>query len=380
MSRSVGNTINLFDDAVPVREKVMSMYTDPTRLRATDPGHVEGNPVFAYHEAFNPAADEVADLKDRYVAGKVGDVEVKQRLVAALNAFLDPIRQRRRELLTENPWIVEDVLRSGTARARSEAAERFDRSGQRCRSTTLRRCRRADAAKHVGLQAPTALTKLAGDVVVCRLCPRLVAWRERIATEKIARFEEETYWGRPLPGFGDTDARVFVLGLAPAAHGGNRTGRIFTGDRSGDFLYAALHATGFANQPTSTRADDGLALTDLYVAAAVRCAPPMNRPTIDERNNCAPFLVRELAALPRVKVIVTLGAFAWDAALRTIAISSTTPKPRPRPQFAHGAEAELGPYRLLGSFHPSQRNTFTGRLTMPMLEVVLRRARQLATG
>jgi uracil-DNA glycosylase family 4 len=244
----------------------------------------------------------------------------------------------------------------------------------------LRKRHRADAPKHLAPEAPTALTELAADVIVCRLCPRLVAWRERVATDKVARFGEETYWGRPLPGFGDPDARVFVLGLAPAAHGGNRTGRIFTGDRSGDFLYAALHATGFANQPTSTRADDGLALTDLYVAAAVRCAPPLNRPTIEERNNCAPFLVRELAALRRVKVIVTLGAFAWDAALRTIAIGDATPMPRPRPRFGHGTEALIGSYRLIGSFHPSQRNTFTGRLTAPMLEAVLRRAGDLAIG
>ena len=199
-----------------------------------------------------------------------------------------------------------------------------------------------------------------------------------MATEKVARFAEETYWGRPLPGFGDPGARVFVLGLAPAAQGGNRTGRIFTGDRSGDFLYAALHATGFANQPTSTGADDGLALTDLYIAAAVRCAPPMNRPTISERDNCAPYLVRELDALHRVRVIIALGAFAWDAALRTIANDNSISLPRPRPQFAHGKEAVIGRYRLIGSFHPSQRNTFTGRLTPPMLEALLRRARELA--
>jgi uracil-DNA glycosylase family 4 len=221
------------------------------------------------------------------------------------------------------------------------------------------------------------LTELTADIVVCRRCPRLVAWRERVATEKVARFAEETYWGRPLPGFGDPDARVFVLGLAPAAHGGNRTGRIFTGDRSGDVLYRALHATGFANQSTSTRVDDGLTLTGLYVAAAVRCAPPMNRPTIDERDNCAPFLVRELAALSRVRVIVALGAFAWDAALRTI-VSDAAPMPRPRPRFGHGTEAVIGSYRLIGSFHPSQRNTFTGKLSPLMLEAVLRRAAELA--
>jgi uracil-DNA glycosylase family 4 len=181
-----------------------------------------------------------------------------------------------------------------------------------------------------------------------------------------------------LPGFGDPEARVFVLGLAPAAHGGNRTGRIFTGDRSGDFLVAALHATGFANQPTSTRPGDGLLLTDLYVAAAVRCAPPMNRPTDGERGNCAPYLVRELAALRRVRVVVALGAFAWDAALRTIASSGTTAIPRPRPHFGHGTEAVIGSYRLIGSFHPSQRNTFTGRLNPAMLQAVLRRAGELA--
>jgi uracil-DNA glycosylase family 4 len=223
-----------------------------------------------------------------------------------------------------------------------------------------------------------ALTELAADIVVCRRCPRLVAWRERVARDKVARFAHETYWGRPLPGFGDPDARVFILGLAPAAHGGNRTGRIFTGDRSGDFLYEALYATGFANKPTSTRADDGLALADLFVAAAVRCAPPMNRPTISERNNCAEYLVRELAALPRVRVIVALGAFAWDAALRTIAGNASIALPRPRPRFGHGTEVVLGPYRLIGSFHPSQRNTFTGRLSPPMLEAVLRRAAELA--
>jgi uracil-DNA glycosylase len=242
----------------------------------------------------------------------------------------------------------------------------------------LSRRRRAGTAASVGLPPGSALTELAADIVVCRLCPRLVAWRERVATEKVARFDDETYWGRPLPGFGDPEARVFVLGLAPAAHGGNRTGRIFTGDRSGDFLFAALYATGFANQPTSSRFDDGLALTDLYVAAAVRCAPPMNRPTITERDNCAPYLVRELAALRRVRVIVALGTFAWDAALRAIATDPSILLPRPRPQFGHGIEALVGPYQLIGSFHPSQRNTFTGRLSPPMLEAVLRRAAELA--
>ena len=225
---------------------------------------------------------------------------------------------------------------------------------------------------------PPALTELAEEIVACRLCPRLVAWRERVATEKVARFAGDTYWGRPLPGFGDPNALVFVLGLAPAAHGGNRTGRIFTGDRSGDFLCAALYATGFANQPTSLRPDDGLVLTGAYLAAAVRCAPPENRPTIIERDNCSPYLVRELAALPRVRVIVALGAFGWEAALRTVSSSDVTIRSQPRPKFGHGAEAAIGRYRLIGSFHPSQRNTFTGRLRPPMLEAVLSRAAELA--
>jgi uracil-DNA glycosylase family 4 len=205
-----------------------------------------------------------------------------------------------------------------------------------------------------------------------------VAWRERVATEKVTRFAGDTYWGRPLPGFGDPNARVFVLGLAPAAHGGNRTGRIFTGDRSGDFLCAALYATGFANQSTSVRADDGLILSDAYLAAAVRCAPPMNRPTIVERDNCSPYLVRELAALTGVRVIVALGAFGWDAAVRTITAGDVVSMARQRPKFGHGAEAVIGPYHLIGSFHPSQRNTFTGRLRPSMLEAVLRRAGELA--
>ena len=224
----------------------------------------------------------------------------------------------------------------------------------------------------------SALMELAADIVVCRRCPRLVAWRERVAIEKVARFAGEPYWGRPLPGFGDPNARVLVLGLAPAAHGGNRTGRIFTGDRSGDFLCAALFATGYANQATSVRADDGLILTDAYLAAAVRCAPPLNRPTNVERDNCSPYLVRELAALSRVRVIVALGAFGWDAALRTIAAADVTLTTGRRPKFGHGAEAAIGPYQLIGSFHPSQRNTFTGRLTPPMLESILSRAKEIA--
>jgi uracil-DNA glycosylase family 4 len=221
-----------------------------------------------------------------------------------------------------------------------------------------------------------ALAELTAEIVECRRCPRLVAWRERVAREKVARFRHETYWGRPLPGFGDPDARVLIIGLAPAAHGGNRTGRVFTGDASGDFLWTALHAVGIANRPSSRRADDGLALAGAYVAAAVRCAPPANRPTIEERDNCAPYLARELAILDEVSVLVPLGKFGWDAALR--ALAALGHPSRPRPAFGHGAEAEVGPYRLVGSYHPSQQNTFTGRLTAPMLRDVLARARDLA--
>ena len=221
-----------------------------------------------------------------------------------------------------------------------------------------------------------ALAQLSEEIVACRLCPRLVEWRERVAREKVARFRDEGYWGRPLPGFGDPDARILLLGLAPAAHGGNRTGRVFTGDASGDFLWAALHRAGLADRAASRRADDGLTLTDTYIAAAVRCAPPANKPTIDERDACAPFLTRELALLTRVRVIVALGAFGWDAGLRALAAGGF--EARPRPRFGHGAEAAIGPYKLLGSYHPSQQNVYTGRLTAPMLDVVIARARGLA--
>jgi uracil-DNA glycosylase family 4 len=213
----------------------------------------------------------------------------------------------------------------------------------------------------------TALGALAREIVECRRCPRLVAWREQVAREKRAAFRDWDYWGRPIPGFGDPRARVVLLGLAPAAHGGNRTGRVFTGDRSGDFLFAALHATGYANQPTSRHRDDGLALTDCFITAAVRCAPPANRPLPAERDACRDWLDRELALLPRARVIVCLGAYAWDVIA-----------PRPRPRFAHGAEARAGRYALLGCFHPSQQNTFTGKLTASMIEQVLGRARELA--
>jgi uracil-DNA glycosylase family 4 len=213
----------------------------------------------------------------------------------------------------------------------------------------------------------SALEDLEREITDCRRCPRLVEWRERVAREKRAAFRDWDYWGRPVPGFGDPHARVVLLGLAPAAHGGNRTGRMFTGDRSGDFLYAALHATGFSNQPTAEHRDDGLALTDCFITASVRCAPPANKPLPAERDNCRPWLDRELALLERARVIVCLGKFAWDVIA-----------PRPLPRFGHGAEARSGRFVLLGCFHPSQQNTFTGKLTAPMIESVLLRARELA--
>ena len=221
-----------------------------------------------------------------------------------------------------------------------------------------------------------ALAALTAEIVGCRRCPRLVEWRERVARDKVLRFRDDVYWGRPLPGFGDPDGRILLVGLAPAAHGGNRTGRVFTGDASGDFLWAALYAEGLADRPASRRADDGLTLTGAYIAAAVRCAPPLNKPTNDERDACAPFLAREIGLLSEVRVIVALGQFGWDAALR--ALATLGHEVRPKPRFGHGAEAAVGPYRLLGSFHPSQQNTFTGRLTAPMFDAVVRRASEIA--
>jgi uracil-DNA glycosylase len=221
-----------------------------------------------------------------------------------------------------------------------------------------------------------ALAEIAAEVVECTLCPRLVWWREEAARNRPRRYADQRYWARPLPGFGDPRARVLAVGLAPAAHGGNRTGRIFTGDRSADFLFPALHATGFANQPTSTAPTDGLRLTDLYIAAVNRCAPPANRPTPAERDNCLPYLRREIEALDRLRVIVCLGGFAWDGVLR--ALAALGHRSRPRPRFGHGAEVAIGPYRVLGSYHPSQQNTFTGRLTGNMLVDVFRQARERA--
>jgi uracil-DNA glycosylase family 4 len=225
----------------------------------------------------------------------------------------------------------------------------------------------------------TDLAALTDEITRCRACPRLVAWREQVAREKRAAFRDETYWGRPVPGFGDPRARVLLVGLAPAAHGGNRTGRVFTGDRSGDFLFGALYRAGFANQAESVRAGDGLRLRGAYVAAAVRCAPPANKPTPAERDECMPYLVREIALLPRVRVIVALGAFGYEAAwtaLRAGAAKGVELPPR-RPRFAHGLEVACGRVTIVCTFHPSQQNTFTGKLTPAMLDDLFARVRYL---
>ena len=228
-----------------------------------------------------------------------------------------------------------------------------------------------------GLQVAGCLAALNQEVVACTRCPRLVEWRQRVAREKRAAFADQEYWGRPVPSFGDPDARVLVVGLAPAAHGANRTGRMFTGDRSGDWLYRALHRAGLANQSESHRADDGLTLRGAYVTAAVRCAPPANRPTPRERDLCRPFLERELDVLTRVRVIVTLGKFAYDQVLRILG-SRGLALPRPRPKFGHGVEIPVGDTTLLASYHPSQQNTFTGTLTERMFDGVWQRARALS--
>jgi len=222
------------------------------------------------------------------------------------------------------------------------------------------------------------LGDLVADITTCRRCPRLVEWREEVARSKVARHRESVYWGRPVPGFGDPRARLLVLGLAPAAHGANRSGRVFTGDNpggSGEILYAALHRTGFSPRPRSVGPADELRLDDCYIAAVNRCAPPANKPTTAERDNCLPFLARELRLLTHVRVILVLGGYAWDAALRVLANEGLTVSPKPR--FGHGTEVRVGPYTLVGCYHPSQQNTFTGRLTMDMLDDVLARTRRL---
>jgi uracil-DNA glycosylase family 4 len=229
------------------------------------------------------------------------------------------------------------------------------------------------------LAARASLAEVDERVSVCRACPRLVEWREQVAREKRASYAGETYWGRPIPGWGATDPRILVVGLAPAAHGANRTGRIFTGDRSGDWLFASMYRVGLANQPTSTHPGDGLELHGTRVLSAVRCAPPANKPTTEERDTCAPWLDRELdLVLPGLDVVVCLGSFGWEAAFRALARAGL-PTPKPRPRFGHGAEVPLGDLTVIGSFHPSQQNTFTGRLTEAMLDAVLGRAAALAS-
>ncbi|MDE2869775.1 MAG: uracil-DNA glycosylase [Chloroflexota bacterium] len=223
------------------------------------------------------------------------------------------------------------------------------------------------------------MAALAGRIQGCRRCPRLVAWREEAARTKRAAFRDQTYWGRPVAGFGDPEARVVLVGLAPAAHGANRTGRVFTGDRSGDFLFGALHRKGFANQAESRQRGDGLEMRDAFVTAIVRCAPPANKPSAHERTECRPWLEAELDLLPRARVAVALGGEAWRQLLRVLRERGLE-VPRPAPRFGHGVEAAFGGWTLLGAYHPSQQNTFTGRLTPAMLDAVLARARELAAG
>jgi uracil-DNA glycosylase family 4 len=230
------------------------------------------------------------------------------------------------------------------------------------------------------LAATDDLDVLDARVSVCSACPRLVRWREEVARDKRASFADQPYWGRPIPGWGDPQGRILVVGLAPAANGGNRTGRVFTGDSSGDWLFASLHRVGLATLPTSTHAGDGQRLVDARVVATVRCAPPDNRPTPEERDTCAPWLHTELRLLaPHVRVVVALGAYGWAGALTGLA-GIGLDVPRPRPRFGHAAEARIGQVTLLGSYHPSQHNTFTGRLAPDMLDAVFRRAQALADG
>jgi uracil-DNA glycosylase family 4 len=225
----------------------------------------------------------------------------------------------------------------------------------------------------------SALEDVEREVVGCRRCPRLVEWREAVAREKRAAFADQEYWGRPVPGFGDPQARLVIVGLAPAAHGANRTGRMFTGDRSGDFLYAALHRAGYANQPHSVSRHDGLRLTDCFITAPVKCAPPANKPLPAERAACLPYIVRELGALRRARVLLCLGAIGWETALKVRAEVTGDAVPRPKPRFAHGAVSPGERLTLVGCFHVSQQNTFTGRLTPAMIDAVLAHAATLAS-
>ena len=223
----------------------------------------------------------------------------------------------------------------------------------------------------------TRLSVLNAEVVDCVRCPWLNRWCRDVAETKRAAFSNEEYWGRPVPSFGDPEAGVLVVGLAPAAHGANRTGRMFTGDRSGDWLFRALHRAGFANQPDGRYSDDGLTLSGVYITASVRCAPPDNRPTTEERDACRPFLERELEEFADASVVVTLGGLAFHQVLRILAASGLA-VPRPRPKFSHGVEVTLGHTTVLGSYHPSQQNTFTGRLTEPMFDAIWERAHRLS--
>jgi uracil-DNA glycosylase len=232
------------------------------------------------------------------------------------------------------------------------------------------------------MTAAADLDALTRQITECRACPRLVEWREAVAASPRASFRDDHYWGKPIPGFGDPHARVLVAGLAPAAHGGNRTGRVFTGDRSGDFLFAALHRCGYANQPTSTDRADGLVLRDAFITAAVRCAPPQNKPTPAERDRCRPYLVRELQLLSRLQVVIALGGFAYEAVWAALRATGRT-LPKPRPPFGHGREvaiasdADHAAIVVICCYHPSQQNTFTGRLTAAMLDAVLARAQRV---
>lgn len=227
----------------------------------------------------------------------------------------------------------------------------------------------------MGFLFSMTLLQLQRRIVACRLCPRLVRWREEVARLRKPAFADQVYWGRPVPGFGDPAARLWIVGLAPAAHGANRTGRMFTGDRSGDWLYRALHKAGFANQARSVSRDDGLKLSGAYISAVLRCAPPENKPLPLERERCHPYLEAELGLLKRLRVILALGSIAWDGVLGLLAGQGWVV--RPKTKFTHGAEAQVGPYRLLGSYHPSQQNTFTGKLTEPMFDAIFRRAKAL---